>query len=58
MGSISELVGELKDYRCSVRCWKPLPENWLKHGRLRNISVCSSELQSVIICNNAIFTCS
>jgi hypothetical protein len=47
-----------KDVQPWTRRWKPLPDNWWTKSKLRELSTCCSELQSVWIIDSAIVTCS
>jgi hypothetical protein len=40
----------------NLRPWKRLPHDWWRHSRLRRLSTCCSELQSVYICESTIVT--
>jgi hypothetical protein len=40
-----------------LRCWKSLPDKRWRYSRLRRLSVCCSELQSVWISDSAIISC-
>jgi hypothetical protein len=54
-----EPVGTWTQKQRNLRRWQPLPSNdsW-RHSRLRRLSACHSEVQSVWIIDSAIITCS